>query len=309
MKKISIMIPCWNEEENIRQIVETVKGILETELQNYDYEIVIIDNKSIDNTREIVRKLCKENHKIKAIFNVKNFGQFNSPFYGLMQCNGDCVIPIAADFQDPVELIPDMVHKWEDGHKVICMIKSQSEENKIMYFLRDMYYKIIQKMSSVKQIKQFTGFGLYDKSFIEILKQLKDATPFIRGIIAEYAPDHYDMEFTQPKRKAGKSSNNFMSLYDAAILSFTSYTNCLRIATFMGFLSSIISFAMGIIYLIMKLINWSGFDAGTAPMLIAIFFLGGVILLFMGMLGEYVISMNKRVINRPLVLVEEKSCT
>mgnify|MGYP000390084042 FL=1 len=188
MKKISIMIPCWNEEENIRQIVETVKGILETELQNYDYEIVIIDNKSIDNTREIVRKLCKENHKIKAIFNVKNFGQFNSPFYGLMQCNGDCVIPIAADFQDPVELIPDMVHKWEDGHKVICMIKSQSEENKIMYFLRDMYYKIIQKMSSVKQIKQFTGFGLYDKSFIEILKQLKDATPFIRGIIAEYAP-------------------------------------------------------------------------------------------------------------------------
>ena len=172
MKKISIMIPCWNEEENIRQIVETVKGILETELQNYDYEIVIIDNKSIDNTREIVRKLCKENHKIKAIFNVKNFGQFNSPFYGLMQCNGDCVIPIAADFQDPVELIPDMVHKWEDGHKVICMIKSQSEENKIMYFLRDMYYKIIQKMSSVKQIKQFTGFGLYDKSFIEILKQL-----------------------------------------------------------------------------------------------------------------------------------------
>lgn len=306
MKKISVMIPCWNEEENIWQITNEVKKVILSELSSYDYEIVIIDNKSTDNSRQIIRQLCSEDKKIKGIFNVKNFGQFNSPYYGLMQCTGDCVIPIAADFQDPVELIPMMVHRWEEGHKVICMIKSHSKENKIMYFMRDVYYKIIGKMSAVKQIRQFTGFGLYDQSFIEIMKNLNDPTPFIRGIIAEYAPDHYDIEFTQPKRKAGKSSNNFFSLYDAAMLSFTSYTNCLRIATFTGFIVATFSFLLGIIYLVMKLVKWSEFNTGMAPMLLSIFFLGGIILLFMGILGEYVISMNKRVINRPLVLVEER---
>lgn len=306
MKKISIMIPCWNEEENIRQITEAVKAELFKSLPKYDYEIVIIDNKSTDGTRGIIRALCVEDTKIRAIFNMKNFGQFNSPYFGLTQCTGDCVIPLCADFQDPVELIPQMVHKWEEGNKVICMVKTKSQESKLMYFMRDCYYKLIKKLSAVEQIRQFTGFGLYDQSFIKVMRELKDPTPFLRGIIAEYAPDHLEIEYTQPQRRAGKTHNNFFTLFDAAMLSFTSYTNGLRIATFMGFIISGASFLIGMIYLIMKLVNWYGFNAGITPVVIAVFFLGGVQLAFLGFLGEYVMSMNQRVINRPLVIVEER---
>ncbi len=306
MKKISIMIPCWNEVENIRAITEAVKKEIKKSLPEYDYEVVIIDNKSTDGTRNIIRELCKEDPRVKAIFNMKNFGQFNSPYYGLINCTGDCVIPICADFQDPVELIPTMVHKWEEGNKVICMVKTKSEESKVMYFFRGVYYNLIKKMSEVEQIKQFTGYGLYDQSFIEVMRQLKDPTPFLRGIIAEYAPDHLEIEYTQPQRRAGKTHNNFLTLFDAAMLSFTSYTNSLRIATFTGFLISGISFTIGIIYLILKLVNWYSFSAGIAPIMIALFFLGGVQLFCLGFLGEYVMSMNKRVINRPLVITEEK---
>ncbi len=173
------MIPCWNEVENIRAITEAVRDEIKKSLPEYDYEVVVIDNKS---------------SKVKAIFNIKNFGQFNSPYYGLTQCTGDCVIPVCADFQDPVGLIPQMVHKWEEGNKVICMVKSKSKENKFVYFCRGIYYSLIKKMSSVDHIKQFTGFGLYDQSFIQILREIKDPTPFIRGIIAEYAPDYCLME-------------------------------------------------------------------------------------------------------------------
>lgn len=304
-KLISIMIPCYNEEENIRPICQAVKAELTSSLPEYRYEIVIIDNKSEDHTREIIRALCAEDSNVKAIFNMKNFGQFNSPYYGLTQCKGDCVIPLCADFQDPVELIPDMVHAWEQGHKVICMIKSKSKENPIMYWMRDCYYKLIKRMSNVNQIRQFTGFGLYDQSFIQVLRDLHDPTPFIRGIVAEYAPDHLEMEYTQPQRRAGKTHNNFFSLFDAAMLSFTSYTNGMRIATFAGFLIALVSVLVGIGYLVAKLIFWNSFSAGIAPVLIAVFFIGGVQLAFLGFLGEYVMSMNRRVIDRPLVIVEE----
>lgn len=306
MKKISILIPCWNEKENIRPITEAVKAELAKSLPEYDYEIVIIDNKSTDGTREIIRELCTEDSRVRAIFNIKNFGQFNSPYFGMTQCTGDCVVPMCADFQDPVEYIPQMVHKWEEGHKVICMVKTKSQEGRVIRFLRNCYYKLIKKMSSVEHIKQFTGFGLYDQSFIEILRTLKDSMPFIRGIIAEYAPDHLEIEYTQPCRRAGKTHNNFFTLFDAAMLSFTSYTNGLRIATFMGFAISAVSFLSGLVYLIMKLVNWYDFNAGMAPVLIAVFFLGGVQLAFLGFLGEYVMSINQRVMNRPLVIVEEK---
>ncbi len=306
MSKLSIMIPCWNEVENIRQITEAVKSEIKKSLPTYDYEIVIIDNKSTDGTRDIIRELCTEDKKVKAIFNMKNFGQFNSPYYGLTQCTGDCVIPVCADFQDPVELIPEMVHKWEEGHKVICMVKSKSKESFFWYFLRDCYYRIIKKLSDVKQIRQFTGFGLYDQSFIEVLRTLKDPTPFIRGIIAEYAPDHIEIEYTQPLRRAGATHNNFFTLFDAAMLSFTSYTNSIRAASFVGFCVSLLSFIIGVVYLVLKLCFWNEFNAGYAPIIIAVFFLGGIQLAFLGLLGEYVMSMNKRVINRPLVIVEER---
>lgn len=306
-KLISIMIPCYNEEENIRGIVEAVENEFKINLPQYDYEIVIIDNKSKDKTRDIIRAICAEDSSVKAIFNMKNFGQFNSPYYGIMQCSGDCVIPLCADFQDPVELIHVMVEKWEEGNEVICMIKDKSKESRILYFLRGIYYSLVKKMSDVEQIKQFTGFGLYDKSFVDVLRRLKDPTPFMRGVVAEYAPDHLELKYTQPKRKAGKTHNNFYTLYDGAMLSFTSYTKAgLRLITFAGFGIAFVSFIVALVYLILKLCNWNQFSAGVAPILIGIFLMGGVQLASLGFLGEYILSINQRVMDKPLVIEEER---
>ena len=305
-KVISIMIPCYNEEENARPIYEAVRDELISSCPNYDYEILFIDNKSQDRTREIIEDICARDKHVKAIFNCKNFGQFNSPYYGITQTSGDCTITICADFQDPVELIPRFVAEWEKGYKIVIGRKTRSQESKIMYFLRGCYYKLIRSMSNVEMIEQFTGFGLYDKSFVETLRSLKDPTPFIRGIVAELGPERKEIEYEQPKRRAGKTHNNFMSLYDAAMLSFTSYTKAgMRIATFLGFIIAFLSFIVALGYLIAKLCMWNRFTAGYAPMMIAIFFMGGVQLAFLGFLGEYVMNMNTRLMNRPLV-VEEK---
>lgn len=206
-----------------------------------------------------------------------------------------------------MELIPTMVHKWEEGHKVVCMVKTRSEESKLMYWARSCYYKLIKKMSDVEQIRQFTGFGLYDQQFIEVLRQLKEPMPFIRGMVAEYAPDHLEIPYTQPQRRAGKTHNNFYSLYDAAMLSFTSYTKSgLRIITFGGFAIALLSFLVALVYLILKLCNWYHFDAGMAPIVIGVFLMGGVQLAALGFIGEYILTINQRVMNKPIVIEEER---
>ena len=305
MKKISVMIPCYNEEENVRAIYEAVRDELCRSCKQYDFEILFIDNKSQDGTRQILRDICQEDKRVKAIFNCKNFGQFNSPFYGMLQTTGDCTITICADFQDPVELIPTFVHEWEKGYKIVIGRKTKSRENGLVYFLRSCYYKLIRKMSSVDMIEHFTGFGLYDRSFIQTLRQLNDPTPLIRGIVAELGPERKEIEYTQPQRRAGKTHNNWYSLFDAAMLSFTSYTKVgMRMAEFMGFAVAALSFLVGLFYLIAKLVYWDSFTAGYAPTMIAIFFMGGVQLSFMGFLGEYVMAMNTRIMNRPLVVEE-----
>lgn len=307
-KKISVMIPCYNEVENVELMSLTVINVMEEALPQYDYEILFIDNASTDGTREIIEKICAENKKIKAIFNVTNFGQFNSPFYGMCQTTGDCVIPICCDFQDPVELIPDFVKKWEQGHRIVSGIKTSSKEPGIIYFLRTCYYKLIKNMSDVKMLEHFTGFGLYDKTFIALLKQLDDPIPFLRGIVAEYGAgfNMVEVEYEQRRRRAGKTKNNFYSLYDAAMLSVTSYTKIgLRLATFLGMTCSTISLLVAVAYTIMKLLNWNSFHAGIIPVTIGVFLLGGIQLFFLGLLGEYILNINTRVINRPIV-VEEK---
>lgn len=305
MKKISVLIPCYNEEENVEMISEAVIEQLE-KLKDYDYEIIFIDNCSTDKTQQLVTDLCNKNSKIKAIFNCRNFGQFNSPYYGMQQTSGDCTILLSADFQDPVEMIPKFVSEWEQGYKIVIGIKNKSQENKIMYFLRSCYYKIIKKIADTEQIEHFTGFGLYDKEFIEVLKKLDDPTPFLRGIVAELGFKRKEIPYEQPKRKAGKTHNNFYTLYDAAMLSFTSYTKVgLRLATFIGIFIAIISFLVGMIYLVLKLIYWDRFVAGTIPILIGMCFLGSIQLFFIGFLGEYILAINSRLMKRPLV-VEEK---
>ncbi len=307
MKIISILVPCWNEEDNVIPLSEAIIKEFTSMLPEYDYEIVFIDNDSKDSTREKLEMLCSNNSRIKAIFNAKNFGQFNSPYYGLCQTNGDCTILMCADFQDPVEMIPKLVREWEQGYKIVSAIKTTSLENPIMRFLRTCYYKLIKKMSDVEQIEHFTGFGLYDKSFIEVLKSLEDPTPFLRGIVAELGFKRKDIPYEQQKRRAGKTSNNWYRLYDAAMLSFTSYTKVgMRLATFLGFITSFISLAIAFVYLILKLMYWDSFPMGNAPILIGVFVLGGIQLFFIGLLGEYILNMNARIMNRPLVIEERR---
>lgn len=306
MKKISIMVPTYNEEENVIPLSEAIITELK-KLPQYDYELLFIDNDSKDTTREKLEMLCKENPRIKAIFNAKNFGQFNSPFYGMLQTTGDCTIGMCADFQDPPEMIPKFIAEWEKGYKIVSAIKTSSRENPIMRFLRTCYYKTIRKMSEVEQIEHFTGFGLYDKSFINVLRELDDPMPFLRGIVAELGFKRKDIPYEQQKRRAGKTSNNWYRLYDAAMLSFTSYTKIgMRIATIIGFIIAFASIAIGFVYLILKLLYWDSFSMGNAPMLIGIFVLGGVQIFFIGLLGEYILNINSRIMKRPLVIEERR---
>ena len=306
-KKVSVLIPCYNEEENVVPMSNAIQEMFEQNLPQYDYELLFIDNASSDNTRPLLREICKRNRHVKAIFNAKNFGQFNSPYYGMLQTTGDCVISMVCDFQDPVDMIPKYLAAWEDGFKIVIGIKTASKENKLMYWMRSMYYKFVKKFSDVEQIQHFTGSGLYDREFIEVLRNLNDPTPFLRGIVAELGFTRKEIEYEQPKRRAGKTHNNFYTLYDAAMLSITSYTKIgLRICTFVGAFIAMMSIIVGIVYLVLKLINWDSFEAGMAPLIILMSFLGAVQIFSIGFMGEYIMSMNKRIMNRPLVVEEER---
>ncbi len=299
------MIPCYNEEENARPIYEAVKKEIQTELPEYDYEILFIDNKSQDNTRKIIEGICAEDKNVRAIFNAKNFGQFNSPYYGLINTSGDCTISLCADFQDPVNTIPRLVHKWEEGYKIVCAIKTRSKESPLMYFLRSCYYKFMQKVSSVSMIPQFTGFGLYDKSFLQVLRDLGDSTPFYRGLVPELGFDIAKIEYGQEKRRAGKTSNNWKTLYDAAMLSITSYTKIfLRMPTILGGLTAGFSALAALIYFILWCIN--GFTVGNGPVIMLVCFLFGVQMFFTGMMGEFILGINERSKDRPLVVEERR---
>lgn len=309
-KKISIVVPCYNEEQNVRLMADAIgKQFSEHEvLRALDYDIVFIDNDSADGTRAELRKLCEEDRAhIKAIFNAKNFGQFNSPYYAMLQTDGDATMLMAADFQDPPELIPQFVQNWLDGFKIVIGVKAHSTDGKFIYALRCLYYKMIKKFSQVEQIEHFTGFGLYDRAFIDVMRKLDDPTPFLRGIVAELGFRRKEIPYDQPKRRAGKTSNNFYTLYDAAMLGFTSYTKIgLRLATFAGAICSAVCILIAFVYLIMKLIWWDRFPAGTAPLLIGMLFLGSIQIFFIGLVGEYILSINQRVMHRPLVVEEER---
>ena len=307
VKKISILIPTYNEEENVGPLSSEITKIFAEQLPEYDHEIIFIDNCSTDGTRANIEELCGRDQRIKAIYNVKNFGQFNSPFYGLCQTTGDCTIFMCADFQEPPSMIPKFVREWEQGHKIVLAIKTSSKESKIMYALRSFYYKMVKKFSNIEQIEHFTGFGLYDKSFIEVIRELDDPAPFLRGIVAEFGYKRKDIPYEQQQRRAGKTKNNWATLYDAAMLSFTSYTKVgLRIATILGFIMSGISLFVAFVYLILKLVFWNYFVMGMAPVLIGVFLLGSLQLLFIGILGEYILSVNTKVTKRPLVIEERR---
>lgn len=306
-KLISIVIPCYNEQDNVIAIATAVEQEMQRMADRYDYEVIFIDNDSRDNTRPLLRELCSRRPRVRAILNAKNFGQFNSPYYAMCQANGDAVILMCCDFQDPVELLPEIVGKWEQGAKIVSCIKTHSRENRLMRWLRTLYYKAIRRMSDIDQIEHFTGFGLYDRDFVDVLRRLNDPTPFLRGIVAELGFKRVDLPYTQAKRRAGHTSNNFFSLFDAAMLSFTSYTRVgLHLLTMLGLLMAAGSLLIALVMLVLKLVFWDRYVAGVAPLLVGVFFLHAIELLFIGFVGEYVMAINTRVMNRPLVIEAER---
>lgn len=307
MKKISVMVPCFNEEENVPLMYKSLKEIFDNDLKKYNYEILFIDNKSLDNTRDEIRKICKKDKKVKAIFNAKNFGQFKSPYYALLNTTGDCTISIAADFQEPVDMIPKFVEEWEKGYKIVCAVKNKAKESKFKFAFRKIGYTVIRKFSDIKTIDHFTGFGLYDRSFMDVCRKLNDPEPYFRGIVAELGFEPKIVYYTQNERKHGKTSNNLVTLLDAGMVGVTSYTKKeFHLATLFGFFVALLSFIGAIVYLILKLCMWDNFDAGIAPLIIGMFFLGGIQIFLISFIGEYIVSINQRVMNRPLVVEDER---
>jgi len=305
-KLISVVTPCYNEEQNIELIYYEVKKIFNS-LKNYRYEHIFIDNKSKDSTLLILKKIAKSDKNIKIIVNSRNFGHIRSPYYALMQTSGDAAISIVADLQDPPSMINDFILKWEEGYKIVVGVKNKSEESKIIFAIRKLYYNLIGRLSEVEQIKNFTGFGLYDKTIIDILRTFNDPYPYLRGLICDIGFEKAIIKFKQPVRKSGITKNNFYTLYDMAMTGITSHSKIpLRMATFTGVIISFLSLFVGFGYLIYKLLYWDRFELGIAPLVIGIFFFSSVQLLFIGIIGEYIGSIHTNIINRPLVIEKER---
>lgn len=306
MKHISIMTPCYNEEGNIRNIYQAVKEEFDI-LPQYTYEHIFIDNCSTDKSRDILRELAKEDQNVKVIFNVTNFGPNRSGTYGMLQGTGDALICIVCDLQDPPELIPEFLQKWEAGYKVVLGQKTKSKENPIMFQIRKIYYGLMATLSETEHLTNVTGYGLFDKEVLNMIKWMDDPEPYIRGLVTQLGYKWCLVQYTQRERQSGKSSYNFYKYFDFAITGLTHVSRKpLRIATLMGFAMSMVSFVIALMYLIMKLVRWQDFSMGTAPILIGMFLLASVQLAFIGVIGEYIGAILTKVTKRPMVIEEER---
>jgi len=303
---ISVVSPCYNEEENVEELYQRVKAVFDA-LPEYSYEHLFIDNASTDSTVAKLKQIAAIDPNIKVIVNIKNFGQVRSPMHALMQTKGDAVIGIVSDLQDPPELIPALLEKWREGYMAVLGVKKGSEESRIMYGIRTFYYKVLKLISEEEQIVNATGFGLFDREIIEMVRSLDEPLPYFRGLIVELGYPRALVEYTQPARKRGFTKNNFFSLYEMAMLGITSYSKVpLRMATFFGFGAALLSFLVGMFYFIYKLLFWQNFSLGLAPVAVGLFFFGSVQLFFLGMLGEYIGAINTKVTKRPLVIEKER---
>ena len=306
MKLISVVTACFNEEDNVEEVYKQVKEVFNN-LDGYTYEHIFIDNASKDSTVSILKKIAQVDKNVKIIVNTRNFGHIRSPYHAIMQASGDVVISIVADLQDPPAMIVDFIKKWEEGFKVVVGVKKKSEESFIFFAIRKFYYKLINKLSDTELIKNFTGFGLYDRLVIDTLRKLEDPYPYFRGLIAELGFETARVEYKQPSRKRGFTKNNFYTLYDMAMLGITNYSKIpLRLATMIGFAVSIISLIVALFYFIYKIVFWESFVVGIAPLVIGLFFFAAVQLLFIGIIGEYVGSIHTQVLKRPLVIEKER---
>jgi glycosyltransferase involved in cell wall biosynthesis len=303
---ITVVTPCYNEVDNVAPLYEAVRDVFAA-LPQYPYEIIFIDNASTDGTVEVLRRLADGDPHVRVIVNARNFGQVRSPYHAILQARGDAVIGLASDLQDPPELIPRFLEEWEKGSKLVLGVKTKSDENPLMFGVRRFYYRLIDRLSDVRQVQNATGFGLYDRQIVDILRQLNDPYPYFRGLVAEIGFPPALIEYSQPKRRAGITKNRFYSLYDLAMLGITSHSKVpLRLATMLGFGASAVSLATAFGYLVYKLLNWTSFSVGVAPLVIGLFFVSSVQLFFMGILGEYIGAIHTQVLHRPLVVERER---
>lgn len=306
MPFVSIVSPCYNEEENVEELYEQVKEVIDG-LEGYTYEHIFIDNASTDKTEAILRVIASKDKNVKVIFNTRNFGHIRSPYYALLQAKGEAVITMASDLQDPPFLIKDFLKKWEEGFKIVLGVKKQSKETVAFHLVRTLYYRVLGKLSEVKLIEHYTGFGLYDQKVVEILRSLNDPYPYFRGLIADIGFETAIIEFVQPARKRGITKNNFYTLYDLAMLGLTSHSKVpLRLAAILGFVSAALSLLVAVFYLVYKLLFWQSFSVGLAPLVVGMFFFASVQLFFLGIVGEYVATIHTQILKRPLVVEKER---
>ena len=306
IQTISVLTPCYNEADNVDALYERVKAVFDG-LGQYRYEHVFIDNASTDGTTDILRKLAARDRRVKVIVNTRNFGHVRSPYHALLQCSGDAVIGMAADLQDPPELIPAFLEKWREGYKVVLGVKASAAESPLMFAIRKVGYRVIDRLSEVRQVRNCTGFGLYDKAFIAVLRRLPDPYPYFRGIVAELGFRYATIPYAQPERVAGVTKNNLYRLYDLGVQGIVNHSKIpLRVATMIGFFASVASFTTALGYFVAKLLFWYRLPIGFAPVIIGLFCVASVQLFFLGVLGEYVGSIYTQVRNRPLVIEEER---
>jgi glycosyltransferase involved in cell wall biosynthesis len=307
MKLISIVTPCYNEEGNVEELYNRVKNTLTKELNSYNYEHIFIDNASTDATVSILKNLAKHDKNVKVIVNSRNFGHICSPVHGMFQAQGDVIISIVSDLQDPPEMIPSFVKEWEDGNDIVLAIKRTSEENNLMFKVRELYYGLLSKVSEREIFKNYTGFGLYDKKVINAIKTLDDPYPFFRGMIAEVGYKVSKLPYDQPIRVKGITKNNFYTLYDIGMLGIINNSKVpLRMAIFLGTFFGIISFIVGLGYFIAKLLYWDSMSLGVAPLIIMSSFMFSITLFFIGIIGEYIGAIYTQVLKRPLVFEKER---
>jgi len=306
MKHVTVVTPCFNEEDNVEAVYNETRRVFSS-IPEVTYDHLFIDNASTDSTVKKLRAIAAADPAVSVIVNARNFGHIRSPVHGLLQAKGDSVILLVADLQDPPELMREFVLKWLAGAPIVIGVKPEAKESPLFFAVRRMYYRLVTRIANVKLIQNFTGFGLYDRKIIEILRKIDDPYPYFRGLICEIGFDVVQLPYVQPRRKRGISKNNFYTLYDIAMLGITSHSKVpLRLATIAGFLLSGLSLCVSFVYLILKLIYWDKFAAGSAPMLIGLFFFSSVQLFFIGLLGEYVGAVLTYVQKRPLVIEGER---